>query len=93
MHDQVSLALLLFRFLPHALMARVVRARYYMKEMLSVAIPNLSHPDWHYRRAAIMFIGNSSEGCHLQFRERLHELLPIILALANVSTELGSATP
>ena len=52
--------------------------------MLSLAIPTLNHPDWHHRRAALMLIGNSTEGCVLPYRERFAEILPLVLALAEV---------
>jgi hypothetical protein len=52
--------------------------------MLSVALPNLSNPDWHLRRTALMFLGNSTEGCSVQVRENMTELLPVVLALAQV---------
>ncbi len=58
--------------------------------MLSLAIPHLTNPDWHYRRAALMFIGNSTEGCVLPYREKFAEILPLVLALAMVRPILSA---
>ena len=62
----------------------LLESRFYFKHMLSLAIPHLGNPDWHYRRAALMFIGNSAEGCVMQYRQKFNEILPLVLALAGV---------
>jgi hypothetical protein len=53
--------------------------------MLSIALPALTHADWHVRRTGLMFLGCSAEGTCMTMRESFDEILPAVLALAKDS--------